>query len=87
MLWKKLSDEEKAIFTDAFKKASANASKDILDSENSLASWFTEQGNIINDKVDVAAMREATLKMHQEILADGSAPWSKEIFDKVSAIK
>lgn len=87
MLWKKLSDEEKTIFTEAFQKASADASNDILESEKNLAAWFTEQGNIINDKVDVAAMREATLKMHHEILEDGSAPWSKEIFDKVSAIK
>ncbi len=87
MLWKKLSDEEKAIFTEAFVKASEGASKDILESENNLSAWFTEQGNIINSDVDVKAMRDATMKMHHEILEDGSAPWSKEIFEKVSAIQ
>jgi len=86
-LWNKLTDEEKVIFTEAFTKASDGATNDILESEKNLVSWFTKQGNIVNADVDVKAMRDATMKMHHKILEDGSAPWTKEIFEKVSAIK
>ena len=81
-LWKKLSDEDRAIFIEEFKASAARVSQDIVDAENSLAGWFEAQGVTVN-RVDIAPFREATMKLHN----GPDATWTKDIYDRLQAIK
>lgn len=81
-LWNRLSDGDKAIFSEVFTEAAARASGDIENAENNLASWFEEQGVIVN-RVDVTPFRNATMKLHN----GPDATWSQETYDQLQAIK
>jgi len=81
-LWNRLSDGDKAIFSEVFTEAAARASGDIENAENNLASWFEEQGVIVN-RVDVTPFRNATMKLHN----GPDATWSQETYDRLQAIK
>jgi len=81
-LWGRLSDADKAIFTDVLVESAARASGDIENAENNLASWFEGQGVTVN-RVDVTPFREATMKLHN----GPDATWSKETYDSLQSIK
>ena len=81
-LWNKLSAADRDIFTGVMKDAALKASQDIVDSENSLASWFEAQGVTVN-KVDITPFREATMKLHN----GPDATWSQDVYDRLQAIK
>jgi tripartite ATP-independent transporter DctP family solute receptor len=80
--WGKLSETDRAIFTEELEAAALKASQDIVDSENSLASWFEAQGVTVN-KVDITPFREATMKLHN----GPDATWSQDVYDRLQAIK
>ncbi len=80
--WNRLSADDKVIFTDVLREAAARASADIEQSETELASWFEKQGVIVN-RVDVKPFREATMKLHN----GPDATWSRDIYDRLQAIK
>lgn len=80
--WNRLSDADKAIFTDVLREGAARASGDIETAENNLAAWFEKQGVTVN-RVNVTPFREATMKLHN----GPDATWSKEIYDRLQAIK
>jgi tripartite ATP-independent transporter DctP family solute receptor len=81
-LWNRLSDADRAIFIEEFVASAARVSQDIVDSENSLASWFEAQGVTVN-RVDITPFREATMKLHN----GPDATWTQEIYDRLQAIK
>ncbi|MDH5411561.1 MAG: sialic acid TRAP transporter substrate-binding protein SiaP [Alphaproteobacteria bacterium] len=81
-LWNRLSDADKATFSAVFTEAAARASGDIENAENNLASWFEEQGVIVN-RVDVTPFRNATMKLHN----GPDATWSQATYDRLQAIK
>lgn len=80
--WNRLSDADKAIFTDVLREAAARASADIEESENTLAGWFEKQRVTVN-RIDIKPFREATMKLHN----GPDATWSKETYDRLQAIK
>lgn len=80
-LWNRLSDEDKAIFSDVYAEAGQGITADILQSEAELASWFEEQGVTVNE-VDITPFREATMAFHN----GDDATWDQETYDRLQAI-
>jgi len=81
-LWNRLSKEDRAIFIEELQASAEKVTQDIIDSENSLASWFEAQGVTVN-RVDITSFREATMKLHN----GPDATWSQDIYDRLQAIK
>ena len=81
-LWNRLSDGDRAIFVEELQNYAADATKDIIESENKLAEWFESQGVTVN-RVDITSFREATMKLHN----GPDATWSQEVYDRLQAIK
>lgn len=81
-VWKKLSDDDKKMFTEVFQQAAEKIAAEVWKEESELLDWFRAQGTQINDKVDVAAMREAA-----KPLISNNDMWSKELFEKIQAIQ
>jgi tripartite ATP-independent transporter DctP family solute receptor len=83
-LWKKLSDAEKKLFTDVIQQAADKTTAATAQAEKDLVAWFEKQGNIVVKDVDVPAMQKATAAFY----ANGQElPWTKDIWDRVQAIK
>ncbi len=83
-VWKKLSDAEKKVFTDVMKEAAQKTTASIEQAEKDLVAWFEKQGNVVVKDVDVAAMQKVTAAFY----ANGQElPWTKDIWDRVQAIK
>lgn len=80
--WNKLSDADKKVFGDVLWEASTRASQEILDAENRLVSEFEKRGKTVN-KVDRAPFAAAV----RTALTAPDAPWPRELFDRVQAIK
>lgn len=81
-LWKKLSDEEKAIFTEVMQAAAMKNSDEVRQQEDDLQPWFESKGVTIN-KVDRTPFMEA-VKPH---INGPKATWSKEDFEQLQAIQ
>jgi tripartite ATP-independent transporter DctP family solute receptor len=80
--WKKLNDADRKIFGDVLWEASTRASKDIVDAENKLVADFQKRGiNVV--KVDRGPFIQAV----QKAVTAPDAPWPKELYDRVQAIK
>jgi tripartite ATP-independent transporter DctP family solute receptor len=60
-LWKKLSDEDKKIFTDVAQEASAKATEEIKQNEAKLVAFFKEKGLTVTE-VDKKEFRDTVLK-------------------------
>ncbi len=80
--WNRLSENDKVIFKQVFQKAAESCSNDILSKEASLVPWFEEQGVTIISDVDVKAMRDATVKIHN---VDNL--WPIDIYNRLQEIK
>jgi len=80
--WSKLSDAEKKTFGDVLWEASTRATKDIVQAENALVSDFEKRGKTVV-KVDRGPFIQAV----QKAVTSPEAPWSKELYDKVQALK
>jgi TRAP-type C4-dicarboxylate transport system substrate-binding protein len=80
--WAKLSDADKKVFQDVLKEAAAKATGEIIDIENKLGAEFVKRGKAVV-KVDRKPFREATMKLHN----GPDATWTKDIYDKLQALK
>ena len=83
-LWKKLTPQEQQTFEAVYKEASARAGASIRESEAKLADWFKQQGKTVVVP-DLKAFREAAVKIHND--ASAGAVWTKELYDKLQAVK
>jgi tripartite ATP-independent transporter DctP family solute receptor len=79
--WGKLSDADKAIFSDVLKEASAKASAEIVENEKKLGAEFEKRGKTVV-KVDRKPFRDATVKLHN----GPDATWDKATYDKLQAL-
>jgi tripartite ATP-independent transporter DctP family solute receptor len=83
-LWKKLTAEEQKIFETVFKEAAGRAGASIRESEGKLVDWFKQQGKTVVVP-DLKAFREAAVKIHND--ASAGAVWTKELYDRLQAVK
>jgi len=79
--WGKLSDADKAIFSEVLKEASIKASAEIVDNEKKLGAEFEKRGKTVL-KVDRKPFRDATVKLHN----GPDATWDKATYDKLQAL-
>ena len=84
-LWKKLSDEDKKIFTDVFLEMSTRINKDIETAEGELTDWFEQQGKTVIRDVDRAAMRAKVFEYYEKNKSD--MPWNDEMWERLQAVK
>jgi TRAP-type C4-dicarboxylate transport system substrate-binding protein len=80
--WSKLPAEDKKVFDQVLWEASSRASQEILAAEDKLAVDFEKRGIKVN-KVDRAPFAAAV----KTALTSPSAPWPKDLYDKVQALK
>lgn len=80
--WQRLNAEDRKTVEAVLWDASTRASADIQDAENKLVDEFVKRGKTVN-KVDRAPFAAAVRT--QMTAAD--APWSRELFEKVQALK
>jgi tripartite ATP-independent transporter DctP family solute receptor len=80
--WKKLSADEKIIFTDAMLEAAAKNSAEVRQQEDDLKPWFEEKGVIINN-VD----RQPFMDAVKPYINGPRATWTKADYDRLEAIK
>ena len=87
-LWTKLSDADKKSFAAALRGAAARATGEIVESEKRLVTDFAKRGKTVV-KVDRKPFIAAVQKYYKEgKQPDGSAlPWSKDVYEKLQAIK
>jgi tripartite ATP-independent transporter DctP family solute receptor len=80
--WGKLSEADRKTFDDVLWESSSRASQDILDAENRLVTDFEKRGKTVV-KVDRAPFAAAV----RGPLTAADAPWPRELFDRIQAIK
>jgi tripartite ATP-independent transporter DctP family solute receptor len=80
--WGKLSADDRKLFEQVLWEASTRASNDILESENRMVADFEKAGRAIV-KVD----RKPFMQAVQKAVTAPDAPWSKELYDRVEALK
>lgn len=81
-LWASLSSTDKIIFTEVFKQAAANVSKETRQSETDLIDWFKKQGTQILN-VDRQLFRAKVLPSHQ----DAKQALGADFYDRLQEIK
>ncbi len=81
-LWKKLSDEDKKIFSEVAQEASVRATKEILAKEKELVGFFKEKGLTVSE-VDKEDFKQAVLKN----VSFESFGYRKADYDAIQAIK
>ncbi len=80
--WKKLSEADRKIFSDVLWEASTRATGQIAEAEQKLVTDFEKRGVKVV-KVD----RGPFIKAVQSALTAPDAPWPRELYDRVQAIK
>src|SRR5258707_10063753 len=80
--WKKLSEADRKIFSDVLWEASTRATGQIADAEQKLVADFEKRGVKVV-KVDRGPFIQAV----QKAVTAPDAPWSRELYDRVQAIK
>jgi tripartite ATP-independent transporter DctP family solute receptor len=80
--WKKLSEADKKIFSDVMWEASTRATNQIADAEQKLVAEFEKRGKTV-----VRVDRGPFIKAVQSAVTSPDAPWPKELYDKVQAIR
>jgi len=83
-VWSKLSDEDKKIFEDVLKEASAKSTDQIRASELKLADEFRKLGKTVVE-VDREAFRKVAVPLHNDPSA--GAGWSQAEYDALQALK
>jgi TRAP-type C4-dicarboxylate transport system substrate-binding protein len=83
-LWNKLTPQEREIFDSVYKQAAAKAGAAIRASEGKLVAWFKEQNKTVVTP-DLKTFREAAMKIHND--ASMGAVWTKELYDRLQAVK
>lgn len=87
-LWTKLSDADKKTFTEVYREAAARATAEIVEAEKKLTTDFAKRGKTMV-KVDRKPFIAAVQKYYKDgKLPDGGPlPWSRDVYDKLQAIK
>jgi len=80
--WGKLGAEDRKLFDQVLWEASTRASADIVDAEARLVTDFEKAGRAIV-KVD----RKPFMAAVQKAVTSPDAPWSKDLYDRVQALK
>ncbi|WP_280150608.1 sialic acid TRAP transporter substrate-binding protein SiaP [Piscinibacter sp. XHJ-5] len=80
--WSKLSADEKKVFGDVLWEASNTATQEIVAAENALVGEFEKRGKTVV-KVDRGPFIQAV----QKAVTAPDAPWPKELYDRVQAVK
>jgi tripartite ATP-independent transporter DctP family solute receptor len=80
--WSKLSDADKKIFSDVLWEASSRATNEIADAEAKLVTDFEKRGKTV-----VRVDRGPFIQAVQKAVTAPDAPWPKELYDRVEAIK
>jgi tripartite ATP-independent transporter DctP family solute receptor len=80
--WRKLAEADRRIFSEVLWEASTRASAEILDAENRLAADFEKRGKTVV-KVD----RRPFIQAVQKAVTAPDAPWPKELYERVTAIR
>ena len=83
-VWNRLTPAERQTFETVFKEMAERSTATIRASELSLEEWFKQQGKTVVQP-DIAAFREAAVKLHNDPAA--GAVWPKEIYDRLQALK
>ncbi|MBM3599765.1 MAG: DctP family TRAP transporter solute-binding subunit [Alphaproteobacteria bacterium] len=82
-LWKRLSNQEKAIFQEVFDVAAARSTTDIRASEQVLPEEFRKLGKTVV-RSDLAAFRTVAMPLHND--AASGAGWTKTQYDALQAL-
>lgn len=80
--WQRLNADDRKAVESVLWDASTRASAEILDAENKLADEFVKRGKTVN-KVDRTPFAAAVRTQ----MTAPDAPWSRELFEKVQALK
>ena len=80
--WSKLSEADRKIFSDVLWEASTRATREIADAETRLVSDFEKRGKTVV-KVDRGPFIQAV----QKAVTAPDAPWPRDLYDRVQAIK
>ncbi|HEX7559014.1 MAG TPA: sialic acid TRAP transporter substrate-binding protein SiaP [Usitatibacter sp.] len=80
--WAKLNDADRKIFSEVLWEASSRATQEIYDAENRLVTEFEKRGKTVV-KVD----RRPFMQAVQKAVTSPDAPWPRELYDRVEAIR
>jgi tripartite ATP-independent transporter DctP family solute receptor len=80
--WGKLAEPDRKVFSEVLWEASSRATRDIADAETKLVADFERRGKAVV-KVD----RGPFIKAVQKAVTAPDAPWPKELYDRVQAIR
>jgi tripartite ATP-independent transporter DctP family solute receptor len=80
--WQRLSADDRKVVEAVLWDASSRASAEILEAENRLADDFVKRGKVVN-KVDRAPFAAAV----RPALTAADAPWPRELYEKIQALK
>jgi tripartite ATP-independent transporter DctP family solute receptor len=80
--WGKLSEADRKVFSDVLWEASTRASAQILDAENKLVSEFEKRGKTV-----VRVDRKPFIQAVQKAVTSPDAPWPRDLYDRVEAIR
>jgi tripartite ATP-independent transporter DctP family solute receptor len=80
--WKKLSEADRKVFSDVLWEASTRATKEIADAEARLVGDFEKRGKTV-----VRVDRGPFIKAVRPAVTAPDAPWPRELYDKVQAIR
>ena len=77
-----MDEGDREILIEVFREAADTATEQIIEAENTLADWFREQGNNVNE-VD----REPFIAAVRPRLTSDDMPWPVEIYERLQAIE
>jgi tripartite ATP-independent transporter DctP family solute receptor len=80
--WSKLSEADRKIFSDVLWEASSRATQEIVDAENKLVTDFEKRGKTV-----VRVDRGPFIQAVQKAVTAPDAPWPKDLYDRVQAIR
>ena len=80
--WNKLAETDRKVFSEVLWEASSRATNDIVDAEAKLVTDFEKRGKPVV-KVDRGPFIQAV----QKAVTAPDAPWPKDLYDRVQAIK
>ena len=77
-----MDEGDREILIEVFREAADKATEQIIEAENTLADWFREQGNNVNE-VD----REPFIAAVRPRLTSDDMPWPAEIYERLQAVE
>lgn len=78
--WRRLSDADKAVFTEVLRQAADRCGATIRQQEQELVAWFRAQGKTVQEP-DRAAFRAVCVPLHNE-----NTGWTRAQYDRLQAL-